>query len=115
MRLTREELQKGLDAIPEFKKQFETIDDLLDGDIDLGVYYCEGLDIEIDEIGVEFDARHLKYIEKISALDNVDHMELYSKYGLFHDGGDDFDYGGTFVSCLVDIIRKAIELKEEVI
>ena len=111
MLITREQLNKVLrESTEEYLEDLEgDIDNLLDGDIDLDPYQLDGLDIQIRPEGVDFEPRQLKYIEKIANLDEQDHMAHYEKLGLYHDGGDDFDYGGSFVSALVDLIKKAME------
>lgn len=109
MEVTKQQLQKGLDKL--FPDNFDSIDGLLYGDIDLEVYHNDGLDFHITDKGVNFEPRQLKYVEKLANLDDQEHMDLYDKHKKFHDGGDDFDYGGTYVSALVDIIKDVLGWK----
>ena len=103
MEVSKEELQKGLDKL--FPDNFDSIDGLLYGDIDLKVYELEGCNLKITESGVSFEEEDIKLAETISNMDEYEHMDLYKKHDIFHDGGDDIDYGGSFVSALVDIIN----------
>lgn len=104
--VTRKELQKILDLkkIEGFKK----INRLLDGDLDLSVANLEGCDlvIEKDKVCLIDVDKDLKILERISSLNEEDHMKLYEKHGVFHDGGDDFDYGGGFVGVLYELLEE---------
>ena len=90
----------------------QAIDHFLNGDLDLTIAIKEGCTIDIDEeqniIGSDQPEADCDILMRIANLmDTTDHMDLYKKHGLFHDGGDDFDYAGSFYYDLVTIIAYA--------
>jgi len=120
MKLSWKQLnEKGLDILKEhFEDEFNCVSEFVNSDLDLEVCYKEGLTLVITDEGLESNdfAMAAEILERVgkSAFEDDDeehneHMKLYKKHGLFHDGGDDLDYGGGWVWILADIINATIK------
>jgi hypothetical protein len=111
---------KSLDIIldkefPVYKGTSKNVEQLLTGDLDLEICKLEGANIVITQadgedthtilLGNDF-RKTLRILKRVSSLSDEDHMKLYEKYGKFHDGGDDLDYGGLFVGMLYDLLER---------
>ena len=103
---------------PDFDEDERSIEAFF-GDMDLDLYHwMDGPLIGWDdthlwiEKGPDDDADLMNLfkayiiLEGVTDLHDDDHMELYNQYGKFHDGGDDFDYGGTYLHYLAIIIKE---------
>lgn len=93
----------------------EILNDFLHGDLDLRIANAEGCTIKI--IGNNLISQNPKtdceIIKRIADLmDSDEHMALFKKHGLFHDGGDDFDYSGSFYYDLLIIMGYAFNLDD---
>lgn len=44
-------------------------------------------------------------LEGILAMDDTEHMAWFESLGEFHDGGDDFDYGRTYLESLLWVLK----------
>ena len=113
MKVTKEELNQVLKKFPKtYNRWLEGDIDNLFGAIDLNVYHAEGLNIYELEDGIEFEPEDLKYIKSKAELEDEDHIKWYQDHGFFHDGGDDLDYGGSFVRCLIDLISEVFDCSD---
>jgi len=112
MRVTRIKLQEVLDSdeFETIRMTFKSVDQLLDGDLDLSIAELEGCRVIIypGYVGIDdgYINESLEILNRISSLDYEEHMKLYAKYDKFHDGGDDLDYGGSYVGLLYDLLKK---------
>jgi hypothetical protein len=91
----------------------EVIKEFLKGNLDLEIAHKEGCTFRFDDEFVysENPLRDAEILLRIASMgDSDEHMALYKKHGRFHDGGDDFDYGGSFLYDLVEIIEYAWSL-----
>lgn len=107
--VTREQLQKilDLDKFKDTRSTFPTIDELLDGDLDLEPVNVNGLKITVTKNWVGIIGKPaMRIMHDLGTMSDEDHMKYYSENGLFHDGGDDFDYGGSFVYCLWELLNE---------
>ena len=107
MEVTFKQLEKALKK-SEFNQTFETLKDLVYSDLDLRVPNLEGSKLVIHNDKVTFDLNDLEIINRIALMSDSEHIKLYEKHNLFHDGGDDFDYGQSFPRGLIDLIRDII-------
>lgn len=106
---------------PEYSQSWDHVNDLLLGDLDLELVNAEGGHILIEQqwdetyvicFGLQDElVKTMKIMETISNMDDEQHMKLYKDYGKFHDGGDDFDYGGGFVGMLYDLLMEYFRQK----
>jgi len=101
--------------ISESIKTFDSIDKLLFGDLNLEVTTLESSSLIINNDGsilsndIEND---LIILDRIASMGDSEHIKLFNKHGLFHDGGDDFDYSGSYISLLIDVIKEAQKIME---
>ena len=122
MKLTFKEIGDRLpvDVITEFFENWDfhegetiptlesIINDFCNGDLDITVPHLEGATFQIDEEGITVTNKQkdIEVLKRIADLmDTEEHMDLYKKHGLSHDGGDDFDYGGSFLYDLISLIE----------
>lgn len=93
----------------EMSPTFETVLDLLQGDLDLTLANIYGLNLFTgDETYISLPKgtfyKNIAILQGIAALDDNAHLAAYEENDLDHDGGDDLDYGGTFLGLLADLL-----------
>lgn len=100
--------QKVLKDLPD-----DTLEAFLDGDLDLTILEAEGGSINIteEEIIITDVEKTMGILRMITQLDDEAHMKIYKKHGVFHDGGDDLDYGGSFLCGLEEVLTEIINLE----
>lgn len=81
----------------------------LKGDMDLTPcqWFNPSLSFEIGEDYIDLQPNFKDWAETMETVMNMieeEHMELYESNGAFHDGGDDFDYGGTYYDDLCFVL-----------
>lgn len=94
----------------------EVITNYLHGGLDLEIAQKEGLTlrIETDYITIEEPAIDVAILQRIADMalkDEEAHIDLFGNHGMFHDGGDDLDYSGSYYYDLIAIIKDLWEIK----
>lgn len=94
----------------------EVITKYLHGGLDLEIAQKEGLTlrIETDYITIEEPAIDVAILQRIADMalkDEEAHIDLFGNHGMFHDGGDDLDYSGSYYYDLIAIIKDLWEIK----
>lgn len=92
----------------------EIVTNFLNGDLNLEIAHLEGCSIIITKEGItsENPKCDTVILQRIADLmDSNEHMALFEKHGLFHDGGDDFDYSGSFYYDLITLMDYAFDLE----
>lgn len=109
-------IQNNHDITEDWKHAHQTpteyLLDFLNGDLNLMPANLEGAQTTINQDNsITFDTEQdLEILNRIAGMTDEQHMELFAKYELFHDGGDDLDYAGSYYSILTEIIAATMKL-----
>ena len=96
----------------EENKCFKKFDEVLN-QVDLrlvNIKITDQVAVYIHRKGVVFTNDSLEIMEQIGNMSDEEHIKGYEAVGLFHDGGDDLDYGKGLVGLLFEVLKKAIEV-----
>ena len=108
MEISWKHLEEAFQENQEARNTFTSFKDFLLSDLDLGLFDSMGGHLEINfNKSIVIDEKSINILKEIAEMDDIEHIRAYEEYGLFHDGGDDFDYGGSYVAILYDIIIEA--------
>ena len=94
--------------------KIEIVMNFLNGDLNLEIAHLEGCSTIITKEGItsENPKCDTVILQRIADLmDSNEHMALFEKHGLFHDGGDEFDYSGSFYYDLITLMEYAFDLE----
>jgi len=113
---TKNDLEK---AIISYCKQdpdadeylLESFDTFYNSDLNLEPAELLGATFDYDGETLKTNSKSLGIIKDIMLMDDYQHMGLFKELQLFHDGGDDFDYAGSYYYILHDILEIAITAK----
>ena len=74
----------------------------------------EGLTLKLEEDFISSDDpnKDAYILTRIASMDEDQHMALFQRHGLSHDGGDDFDYAGSYYNDIITIIAYAFDMRD---